>query len=162
MAFHITPGQFDYGLGALFQAVFEAKANLTIEVEVATLSGMAQLNADTRGVNQPTDVLSYPLLPDLDTIEALSLPDSELNIGSIVICQQYAQEAQTPLPELVLHGTLHLLGFDHDLDQAEWDRQELRLLVEAAKHKLDLVGLQQWLHSNSKSLPAASNTLDVA
>ncbi len=76
---------------------------------------MARVNLRTRGRSGPTDVLSFPI----DGAEALGdwpeeLPPPEL--GDILICPDAAQEA---LETLVIHGLLHLLGHDHEVDGGE-------------------------------------------
>jgi probable rRNA maturation factor len=76
---------------------------------------MARINLETRGKAGPTDVLSFPI----DGAEALGehpedLPPPEL--GDILICPDAALE---PLETLVIHGLLHLLGYDHEVDGGE-------------------------------------------
>lgn len=76
-----------------------------------------QLNRDYRGQDKPTNVLSFPFAPgiDLPAEAGLSL------LGDLVICvplmQQEAQEQNKPLnnhwAHLVIHGMLHLQGYDH-------------------------------------------------
>ncbi|NJN94174.1 MAG: rRNA maturation RNase YbeY [Anaerolineales bacterium] len=79
-----------------------------------------QLNADYRGVDAPTDVLSFentpaPDFPQVDELEAGHLGDI---IIAYPVAEAQAQAAgHTAQDEIVLlavHGFLHLLGFDHD------------------------------------------------
>jgi probable rRNA maturation factor len=88
---------------------------------VITGSGQVQeLNRQYRGVDAPTDVLSFENSPESDFPQ----PDSETNrhLGDIVIAYSLAYEqamarGHAVLAEIVLlvvHGTLHLLGFNHD------------------------------------------------
>lgn len=99
---------------------------------------IAELNADFRGKPQPTNVLSWPSeeraadepggepdLPEPGT------PDDPEELGDIAIayetCQREAEEAGKPLHDhvthLVVHGVLHLLGYDH-IDDADAERME--------------------------------------
>lgn len=76
---------------------------------------MASINGEHRAKPEPTDVLSFPV----DGPEALGAwpadgPPPEL--GDILICPDAAQE---PLTTLAVHGTLHLLGYDHEVDAGE-------------------------------------------
>ena len=83
------------------------------------------LNRKFRGKNQPTDVLSFPALPEIAAKFA----------GDIVISGQIAKaNARTlghPVAEelkvLMLHGVLHLGGHDHESDNGEMARLEQRL-----------------------------------
>jgi probable rRNA maturation factor len=100
---------------------------------------VAALNHEYRGIHAPTDVLSFAAQAPGDS-PALALP-AELAIematylGDVVIAYPYAarQAAQYQVPVdaelrlLAVHGTLHLLGFDHDTAEAEvamWALQE--------------------------------------
>lgn len=92
-------------------------------------SRIATLNADFRGKPQPTNVLSWPSQERAAAVDGAvpqlpkTGPDTEL--GDIAIaydtCAREAAEAGKPLPDhtlhLLVHGTLHLLGFDHERDR---------------------------------------------
>jgi probable rRNA maturation factor len=88
------------------------------------------LNHRFRDVDAPTDVLSFP---DGDT-----LPDGRLLLGEIAISLDRAREQAgefghdevRELEELLLHGILHLSGFDHDTDDGAMDALELELRQE--------------------------------
>jgi probable rRNA maturation factor len=81
---------------------------------------MAALNAEQRGVEGPTDVLSFPLDADLgpDDVSVAGVP---VLLGDVVICPTVAAEAapmhagslEDELALLVVHGVLHVLGHDH-------------------------------------------------
>jgi probable rRNA maturation factor len=76
---------------------------------------MARINGAHRGKSEPTDVLAFPVDgPDLAAGWPEDGPDPEL--GDIVICPDAAQE---PLGTLAVHGLLHLLGYDHELDDGQ-------------------------------------------
>lgn len=91
-----------------------------VEILLTDNNEIQQLNRDYRDRNQATDVLSFP---DGDT-----LPESdEVFLGTVVISVERA-EAQSAeighffeaeLKFLVLHGLLHLLGYDHEDDDGE-------------------------------------------
>ena len=88
---------------------------------------LRELNRTWRGVDRPTDVLSFPG----DEI----LPDGMRFLGEIVISVDRAAEQarslghslERELEELTLHGLLHLLGHDHETDGGEMDELELGL-----------------------------------
>jgi probable rRNA maturation factor len=106
---------------------------LSIEVSVR-LTGDAevqQLNRQYRQKDKPTNVLSFPMVqPDL--LEAMSnSDDGEVLLGDIVLaretCAREAEEKGVAFADhathLIVHGTLHLLGFDHQGD-SEADAME--------------------------------------
>lgn len=97
---------------------FQEQAEVTIRIVDSEESH--QLNMDYRGKDKPTNVLSFPF-------EAP--PGMELDLlGDLVICRQVveqeASEQNKPLlahwAHMVVHGSLHLLGYDHiEDDEAE-------------------------------------------
>jgi probable rRNA maturation factor len=92
-----------------------AAARAEVSVLVVTEARIGALNAQWRGIGQPTDVLSFPGYESAAAIEAE--PD-DLVLGDIVLCPAWIQceteEARTrELVLLAVHGTLHLLGYDH-------------------------------------------------
>ena len=82
---------------------------------------IAALNAEHLGTTGPTDVLSFPL--DMRG----PLPDGvPRQLGDVVICPAVAAAQGTPIEHLLVHGALHLLGYDHEADEGEMlARQEL-------------------------------------
>lgn len=66
------------------------------------------LNREYRGIDKPTDVLSFGVDEDGD-------PAGPRELGDIVICPEHT----TDLREAVVHGTLHLTGMDHEVDEGE-------------------------------------------
>jgi probable rRNA maturation factor len=81
------------------------------------------LNRDYRGLDEPTDVLAFPLLSQHESDPAFTLPpDGITHLGEVIIsCPQTAQQAreqghsfERELAVLIIHGMLHLLGFDHE------------------------------------------------
>ena len=83
---------------------------------------MRALNAEHRGLDEVTDVLAFPL----DGREELPL-GLERQLGDVVVCsaqavRQAGEAGVAPLEEmrtLVVHGLLHLLGHDHEIDDGE-------------------------------------------
>jgi len=66
------------------------------------------INREHRGIDQPTDVLSFPV----DGAGAVAGPRE---LGDVVICAQHSKD----LEEAVVHGVLHLAGHDHETDGGE-------------------------------------------
>ncbi len=96
-----------------------------LELLIVDNETIQELNKIYRGIDRPTDVLSFPLA---DT------PSNML--GSIVISADKVLEAakeygHTPQEELVLlyiHGLLHLLGYDHEIDEGQMRHKEKELI----------------------------------
>jgi probable rRNA maturation factor len=88
------------------------------------------LNRDFLGRDTATDVLSFP--------DGDMLPDGRRLLGQIVVSLDTARRQAgveghpeiRELQELVLHATLHLLGYDHAADQGEMNRVEIGLREE--------------------------------
>lgn len=98
----------------------------TFGLMIVTAEKMAAINGEHRQKPTPTDVLAFPV----DGPEALGAwptdgPPPEL--GDIVICPDAAQE---PLGTLAVHGLLHLLGYDHEVDEGEMLSLQDTLLAE--------------------------------
>jgi probable rRNA maturation factor len=67
-----------------------------------------ELNLEHRGRDEPTDVLSFPVDED-----GPALGPREL--GDVVICPDHSED----LSEAVVHGVLHLCGYDHESDEGQ-------------------------------------------
>ncbi|HHY18193.1 MAG TPA: rRNA maturation RNase YbeY [Firmicutes bacterium] len=96
---------------------------------------IADLNKQYRDENGPTDVLSFPMLEFDSEIEEINIPGLPDMLGDIVISLETASRhadahektLRQELALLLVHGTLHLLGYDHDEPQKEavmWARQD--------------------------------------
>jgi probable rRNA maturation factor len=96
------------------------------------------LNARWRGKDKPTNVLSFPQA-DPTELATVAAAGPELMLGDLVlargICSAEAAEKQIPLEDhaahLIVHGTLHLLGHDHENDSTadEMEEREVRALA---------------------------------
>ena len=109
-----------------------------VSIQIVDEAGISELNETYRHKSGPTNVLSFPFEapPGLPEEEAQAL------LGDIVICAQVvAQEAQQQNKSLqahwahmVVHGVLHLLGYDHlnDAEAEQMESLEVQLLNELA------------------------------
>ena len=102
------------------------QADITLRVVEEAES--RSLNRDYRGVDRPTNVLSFSYDPP---------PGSRALVGDLVICAPVvaheAEEQRKPLEShwahLVVHGTLHLLGYDHQNDEQAGAMEALEVQV---------------------------------
>ncbi len=115
---------------AVLNKIGEAEATLTISF--IRDRQMRQLNRQYRGLDEPTDVLSFAYHEADDALRAAESPQ---HLGDLVIsvetAERYAGELALSfareIEHLVIHGTLHLAGYDHETDQGEMNRLEHRL-----------------------------------
>jgi len=88
-----------------------------------------ELNLEARDKDYATNILSYPSEMPANIIELMpTLPLGELIICHEVMVREAAEQDKTVaqhISHLLVHGVLHLLGFDHELGQAEQDDMEL-------------------------------------
>jgi probable rRNA maturation factor len=96
------------------EAVGYAAASAAIEeghvaVSFVDADRIAELNAEWRGKEGPTDVLSFPIDEDEED------PLGERELGDVFICPEHTED----LVEAVVHGVLHLTGMDHETDDGE-------------------------------------------
>jgi probable rRNA maturation factor len=79
-----------------------------LAIELVDEARIQDLNREHRGNDKPTDVLSFPI----DEGEPVVGPRE---LGDVVICPEHTQD----LVEAVVHGVLHLCGYDHETDDGE-------------------------------------------
>ncbi|RZV14810.1 rRNA maturation RNase YbeY [Aliarcobacter butzleri] len=98
-----------------------------IELIVVKNDEIQELNKEYRNIDKPTDVLSFPM-----NFEVIDMP----LLGSIVISTDFVQEKAEEFKHsfneeftlLFIHGLLHLLGFDHEIDNGEHRLKEEELI----------------------------------
>lgn len=109
----------------------EAEVGITLTDEAA----IHQLNRDWRGIDAPTDVLSFALAEgEPEEPEGWADAAPEL-LGDVVIClpialrqaAEYGHAETREILYLAVHGLLHLLGYDHQTDE---ERREMRSMEE--------------------------------
>ncbi|MEO6433352.1 MAG: rRNA maturation RNase YbeY [Sphingomicrobium sp.] len=127
---------------AIAESAFPQLASLPRPVELSVrLTGdevVRALNSQWRGKNKATNVLSFPLA-EADELQSAAAPGPELMLGDIVlargVCAAEAAEKGVALDDhaahLIVHGTLHLLGYDHldDRGAADMEAREVRALA---------------------------------
>jgi probable rRNA maturation factor len=80
-----------------------------VAVSFVEADRIAELNAEHRGKEGPTDVLSFPIDEDGEVI------GEPRELGDVVICAPHTAD----LREAIVHGALHLVGMDHEVDDGE-------------------------------------------
>jgi len=107
--------------------IARALTDKEIELIITNKQDIQEINKEHRGIDTPTDVLSFPYE---------EMPMSPL--GSVVISAAHVLELSAQLGHtsddelalLFIHGILHLLGYDHEVDSGEMREEEIRLINE--------------------------------
>ena len=79
-----------------------------LAIEFVDERRIRELNRLHRALDEPTDVLSFP-------IDGAGEPAGPRELGDVVICTAHTADVR----EAIVHGTLHLVGMDHELDDGE-------------------------------------------
>ena len=100
----------------------------SVSVAFVTDAEIARLNKTYRKKNKSTDVLSFPA-------QSAERPNKDKFLGDIAIApavarryaKKHGRSVEREICVLILHGLLHLLGYDHEADQGQMDRVEHKL-----------------------------------
>ena len=90
-----------------------------LAVQLVDAERIRALNREHRTRDSATDVLSFPVDESGPVVEPREL-------GDVVICPEHTQD----LTEAVVHGVLHLCGYDHETDSGEMLALQARVLEE--------------------------------
>lgn len=106
--------------------------NVLIQLSMVDSDTIHALNFRDRGVDRPTDVLSYPYLnivagDKVDSSSDIDMDSGLIMLGDIIICRSVAYEQADSYGHsktremcyLAVHSLLHLLGYDHTTEQEE-------------------------------------------
>ena len=127
---------------ALEEEGIEAECELS--VSFVSLEEIHRLNKESRSVDRPTDVLSFPMYErdEIPLEEELEEGES-IELGDVVICEDKAREQalefghsyERELIYLFVHSVFHLLGYDHE---DEGEKKEMRAKEESVMEKLGI------------------------
>ncbi|PIS07627.1 rRNA maturation RNase YbeY [Candidatus Berkelbacteria bacterium CG10_big_fil_rev_8_21_14_0_10_43_13] len=85
-----------------------------VELNFVSKSKIAELNRTFRQIDKPTDVLSFP--------QAEVKNGGIKVLGDIVISPEIVAEKDEKMDDVIKHGLLHLLGYDHEIDESVWQK----------------------------------------
>ena len=113
-------------LEEISKSLLEDYPSKEIDITLCNNQTIQQYNQEYRGKDMPTDVLSFPI--ENDMVKG----SIEMPLGSIVIsadfvtakAKEFGHSNNDELSLLFIHGMLHLLGFDHEVDNGEMRRKE--------------------------------------
>jgi probable rRNA maturation factor len=106
---------------APYAALTEGKFTVSLSIRFADNAEVQKLNGDYRDKDMPTNILSFPMMEGHEFDALANTDDGETLLGDIILayetCAAEANEKGISLPHhvthLIIHGTLHLLGYDH-------------------------------------------------
>ena len=115
----------------LLEEIAQALSTKEVELIITDDQTMQDLNMEHRDKNTVTDVLSFPMDAPFTEQSIFGMP-----LGSIVIAASFVKDKaahfghseQDELSLLFIHGMLHLLGFDHEVDSGEMRMREKELI----------------------------------
>ena len=150
--------KFDFDYNEVIESVINEAANyvgcpyeISVEVTIVDNETIRQINKEQRDIDNPTDVLSFPMVEyemagdfefldkdDPYVYEYFEPDTGELILGDIVIssdkvysqAEEYGHSVKRELGFLVAHSMLHLFGYDHmeDEERAEMERMQSEIL----------------------------------
>ena len=107
------------------------------------------MNREYRGVDRPTDVLSFPMFDSTEEMEEMQrLTGGDVPLGDVVICmdkireqaEEFGHSEERETVYLFTHSVLHLLGYDHEEDE---DRRKMRAREEEIMESLGISRQEQ-------------------
>ncbi|PIF03484.1 MAG: rRNA maturation RNase YbeY [Arcobacter sp.] len=119
--------QSDFDINLTFlEEILKTQTSKDIELIITNNENIQKINKEHRNIDKATDVLSFPM--DFD------IPNMPL--GSIVISSDFVQDKakeynhsfDDELALLFIHGLLHLMGFDHEIDDGKQRKKEEELI----------------------------------
>ena len=122
----------DRGVDAAGQVAPElAHPRLAVSVLFTSDEDIRALNAEWRGKDRPTNVLSFPMLERSDLLDLATDGPPEM-LGDIALayetCAREAEEKRVPIEHhaahLIVHGLLHLAGYDHETGDEDAEAME--------------------------------------
>ncbi|MCR4672955.1 MAG: rRNA maturation RNase YbeY [Lachnospiraceae bacterium] len=149
--------KFDFDYEDLLNRVIEAACDYedcpyetSVDVLITDSEGIHEINREARGIDAPTDVLSFPNaqyhspsdfshLEDEDSIDCFDPDSGELMLGDIVLntdriesqALAYGHSERREMAFLTAHSMLHLFGYDHeeDAEREEMERRQEEILT---------------------------------
>lgn len=105
-----------------------------LSLVIASQERVQELNRTYRGKDEPTDVLAFSMFPAEDKLEAgsppfVTPPDGVLHLGEVIVSYpqaviqagEHQHSVEKEIAILLIHGVLHLLGYEHDKPEPESD-----------------------------------------
>jgi len=117
-----------------------AETNVELGLVITSQERVQQLNRSYRGIDEPTDVLAFAMFPESPATEKTAAdsppfvtpPDGMLHLGEVIIsypqsmiqAEEHGHSTQKEIILLIIHGILHLLGYDHVTPELEYNMRD--------------------------------------
>jgi probable rRNA maturation factor len=113
---------FEFNINSL-QEIYKYLTNKDIELILTTNEEIQELNKTFRNKNTPTDVLSFPLV-DMPILGSIVISIDKAKEGA----EKFNHSIEDEIKLLFIHGLLHLLGYDHEIDNGEMRMKEEEII----------------------------------
>jgi probable rRNA maturation factor len=113
------------------EQIADALSTKEVELIITDDETMYSLNTEHRGKESVTDVLSFPMEAPFTEQSIFGMPLGSIIIAASLVKEKAAQlghSEQDELSLLFIHGMLHILGFDHEVDSGEMRAREKELI----------------------------------
>ena len=112
---------------SLLEKILNSLTKKDLELMIVDDEMMREINRVNRGIDKSTDVLSFPLEDFFNS----PLGSVVINIDRVKSAsKEYAHEIDEEIALLFIHGLLHLLGYDHEIDDGQMREKERDLIKE--------------------------------
>lgn len=111
-------------VGKVLARVLKRRDASVVSVRCVSLAVMTKINQEQRGKRAPTDVLSFAVA---DEVQERTPKGQPRELGDVIICPAYAAsearrrgvDVREEFVRLLVHGVLHIVGYDHDTEAKE-------------------------------------------
>jgi homotetrameric cytidine deaminase/rRNA maturation RNase YbeY len=157
----ITGDMEDIILNAVELCLTNEKIERAVEVSILLVDDekIKEINNEQRGIDSPTDVLSFPIVEMVDgkiksNLGDMNMEENTMLLGDIVIsleraykqAKEYAHSFYRELAFLTTHGVFHLLGYDHENEKNE------RIVLKKQEDVLKIMGLKRQKYEQGEIL----------
>lgn len=109
----------------LLEEIADSLSELEIELILTDNAEIAEINREFRGIDKATDVLSFPS----DPFPGAPLGSIVISVDKVAsVANELNHSEDDEMALLFIHGMLHLLGFDHEVDNGEMRLKEIELI----------------------------------
>ena len=110
---------------SLLEQIADSLSDLEIEFILTDNTEIADINREFRGIDKATDVLSFPS----DPFPGAPLGSIVISVDKVAsVAEELRHSEEDEIALLFIHGMLHLLGFDHEVDNGEMRQKEVELI----------------------------------